>query len=71
MAKRFRCGRLMVTQDGKIKRLILKNGGGTRFCYWYPYNMTFGNVQYRLLRIFKLSKIRKITQNIFISHLLL
>ena len=56
MNKRFRCGRLILTRDGTIKKLDLRAGGGTRFCDWHNIDMTFENVHYQLLKIYNLSK---------------
>ncbi len=58
MSRRFRCGRLILSRDGTINKVVLKYGGGTRFCDcdWHNDNMTFEDVHYRLLDIFNLSK---------------
>jgi hypothetical protein len=68
MNKRFRCGRLMITKNGKLKKLTLLNGGGSRYCDWDSDNMTFNDVHYRLLNIFDLRKIIKVNLNSSISH---
>ncbi|CAF4583421.1 unnamed protein product, partial [Rotaria sp. Silwood2] len=54
MTKRFRCGRLTITKDGKIKKLELEDGGGSRFCQWDPIDMDFNSIHHRLIDIFKL-----------------
>jgi len=62
--KRIRCGRVILTKDGEIKKLSLKKGGGSRFCEW-PYKyMNFDYVRERLIKIFNLSNLIKI--NFFI-----
>jgi hypothetical protein len=59
MNKRFRCGRLILTKDGTIKKLGLEEGGGTRWCAWDNNDMDFNNVHYRLRDIFHLRKWKK------------
>jgi hypothetical protein len=59
MSKRFRCGRLILTKDGTIKKLGLEEGGGTRWCTWDNNDMDFNNVHYRLRDIFHLRKWKK------------
>ncbi|CAF2755273.1 unnamed protein product [Rotaria sp. Silwood2] len=54
MTKRFRCGRLTVTKDGKIKKLELEDGGGSRFCQWDSIDMDFDSIHHSLIDIFKL-----------------
>ncbi|CAF3302861.1 unnamed protein product [Rotaria sp. Silwood2] len=67
MSKRFRCGRLLLTKDGTVKKLDLENGGGCRSCEWQNKDMTFDNVHHLLLNIFKLSNLteKKIDNLIF------
>ncbi|CAF3862439.1 unnamed protein product [Rotaria sp. Silwood1] len=55
MYKRFRCGRLMLTKDGKLKKLDLENGGGSRLCDWHNKDMNFDEVHQLVLNIFKLT----------------
>lgn len=55
MSKKFRCGRLLQTSDGRIKKLDLGSGGGTRTCDWSDEQMTFDEVHDRLLTVFDLS----------------
>lgn len=57
MSKKFRCGRLLQTSDGRIKKLDLGSGGGTRTCDWSDEQMTFDEVHDRLLTVFDLSNI--------------
>ncbi|CAF4973162.1 unnamed protein product [Rotaria sp. Silwood1] len=54
MHKKFRCGLLMRTKDGKIKKLDLENGGGSRLCDWYNKDITLNDVYLHILNIFKL-----------------
>ncbi|CAF3412465.1 unnamed protein product [Rotaria sp. Silwood1] len=56
MNRRFRCGRLVLTKNGLIKKVELEDGGGTRFCNWEPINMDFEDVHHRLLNIFSLGE---------------
>jgi hypothetical protein len=56
MSKKFRCGRLLLTRDGRIKKLDLGNGGGTRTCDWPSDTMTLDDVHNELLTIFSYSK---------------
>ena len=60
MSKKFRCGRLMLTKDGKLIKLDLGNGGGSRHCDWHHKDMDFDDVHSRLINIFNLSKITNI-----------
>jgi hypothetical protein len=66
MNKKLRCGRLILTNDGIIKKLDLANGGGVRSCDWNRNDTTFNDIHYRLLDVFNLSKIRL---NSLISHI--
>jgi len=69
MNKKFRCGRLMLTKDGSIKKIDLQGGGGIRSCPWRYSKMTFKDVHNQLLKIYKLGKmIKLITLIIFMSH---
>ncbi|UJR20025.1 hypothetical protein I4U23_023159 [Adineta vaga] len=52
MTKKFRCGRLLLTRDGRVKKLDLGNGGGTRTCDWTDDYMTFDDVHRQLLTVF-------------------
>ncbi len=54
MSKRFRCGRAILTNDGKIKKLSLAKGGGCRYCDWFDNNMNFDDVRHSLINIFNL-----------------
>ncbi|CAF1397438.1 unnamed protein product [Rotaria sordida] len=56
MNRRFRCGRLISTGNGVIKKVELEDGGGTRFCNWDPINMDFEDIHHRLLDIFRLDE---------------
>ena len=56
MSKKFRCGRLLQTKDGRMKKLDLGNGGGTRTCDWTDDNMAFDEVHRLLLAVYSLSK---------------
>ncbi|CAF3132543.1 unnamed protein product [Rotaria sp. Silwood2] len=56
MNRKFRCGRLISTKEGRIKKLELEDGGGTRFCNWDTIDMDFKCVHDRLLDIFNLDK---------------
>ncbi|CAF4046325.1 unnamed protein product [Adineta steineri] len=51
MSKKFRCGRLLSNKDGRIKKLNLENGGGTRSCEWPDDQMTFDEVHNQLLTV--------------------
>ncbi|CAF4914414.1 unnamed protein product [Rotaria sp. Silwood1] len=54
MNKKFRCGRLMLSENQTLKKLDLENGGGSRSCQWNKKDMTFTEVHYILLEVFKL-----------------
>ncbi|CAF1495282.1 unnamed protein product [Rotaria sordida] len=54
MNRRFRCGHLVLTRDGTIKKLELEDGGGSRFCNWDPIDMDFNSIHRNLIDIFKL-----------------
>ncbi|UJR17946.1 hypothetical protein I4U23_004845 [Adineta vaga] len=54
MTKKFRCGRLMLTKAGQIKKVDLGNGGGTRTCDESDDHMTFDDVHNQLLMVFSL-----------------
>lgn len=72
MRKIFRCGRLMLTKDGEIKKIDLKHGGGTRSCDFF-YNITFNDIHQRLINIYNLSNLIKnilIILHIFFSLLI-
>jgi len=56
MNRRFRCGRLILTKDGTIKKLELEDGGGSRFCDWDPIDIGFDDIHCRLIDIFNLGK---------------
>ncbi|CAF3349214.1 unnamed protein product [Rotaria socialis] len=56
MNKRFRCGRLVSTRDGKVKKLDLEDGGGTRVCNWDFIDMNFDHVLHRLQHIYRLDE---------------
>ena len=57
MPRKFRCGRLILTKDGKIEIIDLKSGGGTRLCDWNNKDMRFNEAHDQLLIKFRLSKI--------------
>jgi hypothetical protein len=59
MSKSFRCGRVILTKDGTIKKLDFADGGGSRRCDWNQTNMTFHDAHNRALNKFQLSKIIK------------
>ncbi|CAF3690424.1 unnamed protein product [Adineta steineri] len=54
MSKRFRCGRLMFGRNGKVRKMNLARGGGTRFCEWNNTDMNFKDVHQSLLNIFNI-----------------
>ncbi|CAF1475892.1 unnamed protein product [Adineta steineri] len=54
MSKRFRCGRLMFGRNGKVRKMNLARGGGTRFCEWNNSDMNFKDVHQSLLNIFNI-----------------
>ncbi|CAF1530528.1 unnamed protein product [Rotaria magnacalcarata] len=56
MNRRFRCGRLVLTRDGTIKKLDLEDGGGTRVCNWDFIDMNFDHVLHRLQHIYRLDE---------------
>ena len=56
MSKKFRCGRLLLTRDGQLKKLDLGKGGGTRTCEWKNDRMTFDEVHKQLRSVFSFSK---------------
>ena len=56
---RLRCGRVILTKDGKVKKLALNKGGGSRFCDWCPDDLTFNKVRRRLIQFFNLGNIKK------------
>ncbi|CAF1291078.1 unnamed protein product [Rotaria sp. Silwood1] len=70
MHKRFRCGLLMLTKDGKVKKLDLENGGGSRLCDWFNKDMTLNDIYRLILNIFKLGNLTKINVDNFISQFL-
>lgn len=57
MNKKFRCGRLILTKDGIVKKLDLDRGGGTRCCTWDYTSMNFDDVHERLVTLFNIGKI--------------
>ena len=63
--KRFRCGRAVLSLDGKVKKLSLEQGGGSRYCLWYHSYMNFESVREELVRLYKLSKFSPIDPSIF------
>lgn len=56
-SKRFRCGRVILTKDDKVKKVDLENGGGSRYCKWYYKWMNFEDVRRQLIKIFNLGKL--------------
>ncbi len=68
MNRKFRCGRLIRTNDGTIKKIELDDGGGSRYCTWDDKDMDFETVHHRLLNIFELSKTITIISNNFIFY---
>ncbi|CAM4754812.1 unnamed protein product [Rotaria magnacalcarata] len=54
MHKRFRCGLVTLTKNGKVKKLGLDNGGGSRWCDWFNKSMTLKDVHRLIRNIFKL-----------------
>ena len=70
MHKKFRCGLLMRTKAGKVKKLDLESGGGSRFCDWNDKDMTLNDVHRLLLNIFKLGNLTKINFDNLISQFL-
>ncbi|CAF0982176.1 unnamed protein product [Adineta ricciae] len=54
MSKKFRCGRLLLTRDGRVKKVELGGGGGTRTCDCSDEQMTFDDVHNLLLTIYSL-----------------
>lgn len=56
MSKKFRCGRLLLTRDGRVKKVELGGGGGTRTCDCSDEQMTFDDVHNLLLTIYSLRK---------------
>ncbi|CAF3282797.1 unnamed protein product [Rotaria sp. Silwood2] len=72
MYKKFRCGLLIRTKDGKIKKLGLENGGGSRLCDWYNKDMTLNDIYLHILNIFKLrGYFTKINLDYLINHFVL
>ncbi|CAF4425611.1 unnamed protein product [Rotaria socialis] len=61
MHKRFRCGLLMLANDGKVKKLGLENGGGSRLCDWSDKSMTLKDVHHLIRNLFKLADIERET----------
>ena len=55
MNKKFRCGRLIITKDGKKKVIKQCDGGGSRFCNWDNLNMDLNEAHHRILKLFGLS----------------
>ncbi|CAF3804423.1 unnamed protein product, partial [Rotaria sp. Silwood1] len=70
MHKRFRCGLLMLTKDGKVKKLDLENGGGSRLCDWFNKDMSLNDIYRLIFNIFKLGNLTKINVDNFISQFL-
>lgn len=74
MGKKFRCGLLVVTENGDTRVIDLRNGGGSRDCYWDVTNMSFSQLHHRLLDLYQLSKksiFLEIRNNSFILFLFL
>lgn len=53
-AKRFRCGRVVLSSDGKVKKLNLSEEGGSRHCNWYHSYMNFETVRNDLIKMYHL-----------------
>ncbi|CAF4941649.1 unnamed protein product, partial [Rotaria sp. Silwood1] len=60
----------MPTKDGKVKKLDLENGGGSRLCDWFNKDMTLNDIYRLILNIFKLGNLTKINVDNFISQFL-
>jgi hypothetical protein len=58
--KKFRCGRIILTKDNKIKKLSLEKGGGSRSCKYFGRNMNFDDVRGELVRVFNIGNLIKI-----------
>ena len=53
--KRFRCGRAVVEKNGKVKKLDLEKGGGSRYIDWYNNFMNFDDLRDYLINLYDLS----------------
>jgi hypothetical protein len=58
--KKIRCGRIILTKDGEIKKIGLGKGGGPRVYEWRYYNISFDCVRGELIKIFNLRNLIKI-----------
>ncbi|CAF3122441.1 unnamed protein product [Rotaria socialis] len=54
MHKRFRCGLVTLTKNGKVKKIGLDNSGGSRWCDCFNKSMTLKDVHRLIRNIFKL-----------------
>ena len=55
MNRRYRCGLLHLPGNGKLKKVPLDEGGGSRSCDWNSASTTFDDVHEHLLNVFELS----------------
>ncbi len=69
MSRRFRCGRVVLTLDGKVTKLGLLQGGGVRSCEWNDNDMNFDEVRHRLMNIYNLGNSIKINLLIISSNI--
>ncbi|CAF4917895.1 unnamed protein product [Rotaria sp. Silwood1] len=60
----------MPTKDGKVKKLDLENGGGSRLCDWFNKDMSLNDIYRLIFNIFKLGNLTKINVDNFISQFL-
>lgn len=57
MTKKFHCGRLVKSKNGKVKKLELIYGGGTRDCSLSHIDMGFDEVHDIIRGLFKLGNL--------------
>lgn len=54
MRRRFRCGRLILSRDGQLQSVGLREGGGTRVCPLRHPRMSLMEIYHQLLRLYKI-----------------
>lgn len=52
--KKFRCGRVVLSSDGTVKKLNLSEGGGSRVLNWFNSYMNFETVRNVLIKMYHL-----------------
>ena len=54
--KEIHCGRLMIKKDGKVKKLDLCEGGGTRTTTWDHIDLDFDELHERLRKTYNIGE---------------